>query len=34
MIELWQRVDEREPIRATDGRPNKPLTAYTVEFMP
>jgi hypothetical protein len=33
MIELWQRVDEREPFRATDGRPNKPLTAFTVEFL-
>lgn len=32
MIELWQKTDEREPVRP-DGRPNRPLTAYTVEFM-
>lgn len=28
----WKRVDTRQPIRA-DGRPNRPLTAFSVEIV-
>lgn len=30
-FELWRKVDERNPVRS-DGRPNRPLTAFTVEI--
>jgi hypothetical protein len=30
-VELWRQVSQREPLRA-DGRPNRPLTAFTVEI--
>jgi hypothetical protein len=30
-FELWRRVDPRHPARL-DGRPNRPLTAFTVEI--
>jgi hypothetical protein len=29
---LWNSVHEREPVRAHDGKPNKPLTAFTIEI--
>lgn len=29
----WTRVDPREPVRS-DGRPNRPLTAWSVLFTP
>lgn len=29
----WQRTSRTHPIRANDGRPNRPLTAYTVEVV-
>lgn len=29
----WTRTSKRAPVRG-DGRPNKPLTAYTVEILP
>ena len=29
---LWTRVAEREPVRP-DGRPNRPLTAFSVELL-
>ena len=32
-LETWNKVDIRNPTRP-DGRPNKPLTAYTVEISP
>jgi hypothetical protein len=28
----WTRVDPRQPVRA-DGRPNRPLTAFSVEIL-
>jgi hypothetical protein len=28
---LWRRVDTRQPVRA-DGKPNRPLTAWTVSI--
>lgn len=28
----WVRIDSREPVR-TDGKPNRPLTAFTVQIM-
>jgi hypothetical protein len=31
-FELWKRVDPRQPTRP-DGQPNRPLTAFTVEFI-
>lgn len=31
-MEAWRSVDPREPVRA-DGRPNRPLTAFTVEVV-
>ena len=30
-IEVWRAVDTREPVRP-DGRPNRPLSAFTVEI--
>lgn len=32
-LECWRRVCERDPVRP-DGQPNRPLTAFTVEFAP
>jgi hypothetical protein len=32
-LELWRSVDPRNPKRE-DGRPNRPLTAFTVEVLP
>lgn len=29
-LEVWRRIDPRMPTRA-DGRPNRPLTAFTIE---
>lgn len=31
-FELWRSVDQRQPLRP-DGRPNRPLTAYTVDIL-
>lgn len=31
-MEYWRRVSVRRP-RRYDGKPNRPLTAYTVEFL-
>lgn len=31
--EMWTMVDPKEPRRA-DGKPNRPLTAFTVEMLP
>jgi hypothetical protein len=28
----WLRVDPRQPTRPWDGKPNRPLTAYTVSI--
>lgn len=30
--ECWKQVDPRKPMRA-DGRPNRPLTAFTVQIL-
>jgi hypothetical protein len=30
--QLWLAVDQRRPVRP-DGQPNRPLTAFTVEFV-
>lgn len=30
-FELWHRVSKRDPVRP-DGKPNRPLTAYTAEI--
>jgi hypothetical protein len=30
-LDLWQRPSTEVPLRP-DGRPNRPLTAFTVEF--
>lgn len=32
-LELWRKVDSRNP-RRPDGKPNRPLTSYTVEIGP
>lgn len=32
--EEWVRVDPRAPIRPHDGKPNRPLTAWSVLFLP
>jgi len=32
-VKVWQAVDPRHPVRA-DGKPNRPLTAFSVEIMP
>ena len=32
-LEAWRRVSARAPVRP-DGKPNRPLTAYTVEVLP
>lgn len=32
-VKCWQQQSEKAPTR-DDGRPNKPLTAYTVEVIP
>lgn len=32
--EFYRQVDTREPERPWDGRPNRPLTAYTVLIVP
>lgn len=32
-FELWRKVDPREPLRE-DGKPNRPLTIFTVEMQP
>jgi hypothetical protein len=29
-FELWRSVLEKEPVRAHDGKPNRPLTAFTI----
>lgn len=31
--ECWRAVREPEPIRPWDGKPNRPLTAYSVEIL-
>ncbi len=36
IAEAWEfakRVDQRDPVRAIDGRPNRPITAFTLEFI-
>jgi hypothetical protein len=30
---IWTRVDDRDPIRP-DGKPNRPLTAFTIQASP
>lgn len=32
-LELWKAVDTRQPFRS-DGKPNRPLTAFAVEIVP
>lgn len=32
--EFWKRSPKCHPMRRSDGRPNRPLTAYTVTFEP
>jgi hypothetical protein len=32
-FELWRSVDPRDPVRP-DGRPNRPLTAFTITVVP
>lgn len=31
--EDYMRVDPRQPIRAYDGRPNRPMTSWSVEYV-
>lgn len=31
---LWRSVLPSQPVRPWDGKPNRPLTAFTVEFIP
>lgn len=31
LMMLWRSVDPRDPVRS-DGKPNRPLTAFTVEI--
>lgn len=31
---LWRSVHPTQPVRPWDGQPNRPLTAFTVEFIP
>jgi hypothetical protein len=31
--ELWHAVPRSHPVRASDGKPNKPLTAFTIEIL-
>lgn len=31
--EYWKQIDKREPVRS-DGHPNRPLTAFTIEVLP
>lgn len=31
-LDVWRATDKRNPVRA-DGRPNRPLTAFTVEIL-
>lgn len=33
LVRLYQAIDTRNPTRPWDGRPNRPLTAMTVEIM-
>lgn len=33
LLEEWKRSPKCHPIRSTDGRPNRPLTAFTVSTM-
>lgn len=32
-IQMWRAILPTDPVRA-DGKPNRPLTAFTVEFVP
>jgi hypothetical protein len=32
--ECWRRVSKTMPRRLSDGRPNRPLSAYTCSFQP
>lgn len=32
-MEFWKQPSKTHPIRSTDGKPNRPLTAYTVEII-
>jgi len=34
IMELWRSVPKCHPVRTTDGKPNRPLTAFTIEIMP
>lgn len=29
---LWKSVHEKEPVRVHDGKPNRPLTAFTISI--
>ena len=31
---LWRTVSKVHPVRLTDGKPNRPLTAHTIEMIP
>jgi hypothetical protein len=33
-LTFWRTTPKCHPIRMTDGQPNRPLTAYNVEFIP
>ena len=30
--ECWKQISRRQPVRPWDGKPNRPLTAFTVEI--
>lgn len=32
-LTYWKRPSTVHPVRSTDGKPNRPLTAYTVELV-
>jgi hypothetical protein len=34
MWDLWKSVDRNHPVRPWDGKPNRPLTAYTIQVLP
>lgn len=32
-LAAWKSVSPTHPVRASDGKPNRPLTAYTIELV-
>lgn len=33
-FKLWTTVSKTHPVRLTDGKPNRPLSAHTIEMVP